>query len=233
MNPKSNCVKLFLVYRRLRLAKFYRLNEHIQASNLRVLDAAGLQLGILTKTEALEKAREEELDLVEIAPNADPPVARIIDFKKLRYDENKKEQAGKKGGGSLKELWLSPRIADHDLQVRLRRADEFLKSGNKVKLTVKYKGREMAHPEFGTNLLQKIVEKFGDRIEVEREAKFEGRKLSLIIAKGKGEKNPVDSSSKQNGENEDQQINTEKDEADRQGQAPEAESTGGGHSQNS
>ena len=147
--------------------------------------------------------------MVEIAPNADPPVARIIDFKKLRYDENKKEGASKKGGGELKELWLSQRIADHDLQVRLRRVEEFLKSGNKVKLTVKYKGREMTHPEFGYQLLQRIIEKFGDRIEVEKEAKFEGRKLSLIIAKGKG--------NKQNGENEDQQINTKEDETDRKG----------------
>jgi len=161
----------------------------------------------LTKTEALEKAKELELDLVEIAPNADPPVAKIVDFKKLRYDENKREQAGKKSsGGELKELWLSPRIADHDLQVRLRRANEFLKNGNKVKLTVKYKGREMAHPEFGHQLLQKIVEQMGDTVEVEREAKFEGRKLSLIIAKGKG--------IKQNAENEDEQINKQESQAD-------------------
>lgn len=157
----------------------------------------------------MEKAIEAKLDLVEIAPNADPPVARIIDFKKLRYDENKKEQAGKKsGGGDLKELWLSPRIADHDLQVRLRRADEFLKDGNKVKLTVKYKGREMTHPEFGHLLLQRIIAQFGDRIEIEREAKFEGRKLSLIIAKGKG---------KQNAEDENKQINKQENDADGKG----------------
>lgn len=172
-----------------------------------MLDSSGEQLGILTKIEALEKAKEQELDLVEIAPNADPPVAKIVDFKKLRYDENKKDQAAKKSsGGELKELWLSPRIADHDLQVRLRRANEFLKSGNKVKLTVKYKGREMAHPEFGHQLLQKIIEQMGDTVEVEREAKFEGRKLSLIIAKGKG--------TKQNAENEDEQINKQESQAD-------------------
>lgn len=139
------------------------------------------------KNDALNKARELDLDLVEIAPNADPPVARIVDFKKLRYEENKKERAAKKGGDSeLKELWLSPRIAEHDLRVRLDRTEEFLKDGHKVKLTVKFKGREMAHPEQGHLVLQKVLEHFGDRISIDREPKFEGRRLSLIIGKAKG-----------------------------------------------
>lgn len=147
----------------------------------------------MTKEEALEKAKTAELDLVEIAPNADPPVAKIVDFQKLRYQENKKEQAAKKGGGEdLKELWLSPRIADHDLQVRLNRTEEFLKDGHKVKLTVKFKGREMAHPEFGHLVLQKALEHLGDKVVVEREAKMEGRKLSMIIGKQKGGKNGED-----------------------------------------
>ena len=127
------------------------------------------------------------MDLVEIAPNADPPVARIVDFQKLRYQENKKEQkAGKNEGGELKELWLSPRIAEHDLQIRLDHAREFFKEGHKVKLTVKFKGREMAHQEFGHMVLQKALDKLGEEIAVEREAKFEGRNLSLILTKVKG-----------------------------------------------
>lgn len=170
------------------MAKFYRLNDNIQASSLRVIDAEGNQLGVLARTEALEKAKALELDLIEIAPNADPPVARILDFQKFRYDENKKEKAAKKGSSDsgLKELWLSPRIMEHDLNVRLKRADEFLEDGHKVKLTVKFKGREMAHPETGHKVLQKALEHFGDKVAIERESKFEGRKLSMIIGKAKG-----------------------------------------------
>lgn len=133
--------------------------------------------------------------MIEVAPNVDPPVARIIDFQKFRYQENKKEQASKKSSGSeLKELWLSPRIAEHDLLVRLKRAEEFLKEGDKVKLTVKFKGREMAHPENGHVVLQKALGFFGDKIGIERESKFEGRRLSVIIAKQKGDKNGQDES---------------------------------------
>ena len=142
-------------------------------------------------------------DLIEIAPNADPPVAKITDFQKFRYEENKKERASKKGSasGGLKELWLSPRIAEHDLKVRLTKTEEFLKDGHKVKLTVKFKGREMAHPEVGHRVLQEALSLLGDKVAVEKEPKFEGRKLSMIVGKGKGG---------QNAETEDKQISIEK-----------------------
>lgn len=153
-----------------------------------MIDSKGAQLGILTKIEALEKARELQQDLIEIAPNADPPVAKIADFQKFRYKESKKERAGKKGssGGELKELWLSPRIAEHDLKVRLARTEEFLKAGHKVKLTVKFKGREMTHQELGYQVLEEALTLLGDKASVEREAKMEGRKLSVIVGKSKG-----------------------------------------------
>lgn len=141
----------------------------------------------MTKEEALERAKKAELDLVEVASQADPPVARIVDFAKLRYQENKKDQSAKKsGGGDLKELWLSPRIAEHDLNTRLKHASEFLENGHKVKLTVKFKGREMAHPEVGHLVLQKALNYFSDKVAVERETKFEGRNLSVIISKTRG-----------------------------------------------
>jgi len=170
------------------LSKFYRINEHIQAPKLRVIASAGTQIGILTRAQALDKAKEEELDLIEIAPNADPPVARIVDFKKFKYEESKKERAARKGSSEtdLKELWLSPRIAEHDLGVRLKRADEFLKEGHKVKLTVKFRGREMGHQQLGYGVLNKALAYFGDRALVERESKFEGRKLTIIIGRNKG-----------------------------------------------
>ncbi len=136
----------------------------------------------------MEKARELEQDLIEIAPNADPPVAKIMDFQKFRYEENKKERASKKGtsAGELKELWLSPRIAEHDLKVRLTRTEEFLKDGHKVKLTVKFKGREMAHQELGHEVLREALSYLGGKVAVEKDAKMEGRKLSIIVGKTKG-----------------------------------------------
>ena len=154
---------------------------------MRVIDSKGEQLGVLTRAEALEKARQLGLDLIEIAPNATPPVARITNFQKLRYEEGKKERASKKGaGGDLKELWLSPRIDEHDLKVRLNRTEEFLKEGHKVKLTVKFKGREMAHQELGYRVLNEALALLGNNAGVEREPKFEGRKLSMIVGKTKG-----------------------------------------------
>lgn len=160
---------------------------------LRVIDPEGKQLGVLSKQEALDKARELQLDLVEIAPAANPPVAKIVDFQKFKYEENKKERGLKRGSseGGRKELWLSPRIAEHDLRTRIDRAQEFLKEGHKVKLTVKFKGREMTHPELGHNVLRQAFEILGEGAAVEREPRFEGRNLSVIITKHKGAKKEV------------------------------------------
>ncbi len=153
----------------------------------------------------MEKAKSEGLDLIEIAPNANPPVAKIANFQKFKYEESKKERASKRGSseGGLKELWLSPRIADHDLQVRLARVEEFLKEGHKVKLTVKFKGREMAHPEVGHKVIQEALASLGDKVAVEREAKFEGRRLTITITKSKGNQQAVTGGKKENGETKD------------------------------
>lgn len=158
---------------------------------MRVISDDGTQLGILSKDEAISKAKELGLDLVEVAPQAQPPVARIVDFQKFRYQENKKEQQARKNRSQIeiKEIWLSPRIAQHDLFVRLKRADEFLDEGNKVKITVKFRGREMAHPEVGFEVVQDALKYFGDKVAIERETKFEGRNLTTIIgvSKSRGE----------------------------------------------
>ncbi len=154
-----------------------------------MIAADGKLLGIITREDALKKAQQLGLDLIEIAPQAKPPVARILDFQKFRYEESKKERAARKGSDTtLKELWLSPRIANHDLMVRLKRAEEFLNEGHKVKLTVKFLGREMSHPELGHKVLQKIIDFLREKIIVERESRFEGRRLSVIIGKSRGEK---------------------------------------------
>lgn len=135
----------------------------------------------------MRKAQELELDLVEIAPTAKPPVAKILDFQKFKYDESKREQAAKKHAKDveLKEIWLTPRIAEHDLEVRLKRVDEFLKDGDKIMFRVKFRGREMAHPEFGFNLLKRIFESLGNKISIERDPKMEGRSITAIIGKFK------------------------------------------------
>lgn len=152
-----------------------------------MIDADGTQIGVISREEALKKALDQGLDLVEVAPNIDPPVARIVEFEKFRYKEEKKEQAAKKHAKDveLKEIWLSPRIAQHDLEVRLKRVNEFLEDGDKVKLTVKFKGREMAHPEVGYKVVEQALSYFGDKIIIERETKFEGRNLTTIIGYAK------------------------------------------------
>lgn len=171
------------------MAKFYRTNWNIQSPKLRVIDNEGNQLGILDKQDALNKAKELGLDLVEVASQADPPVARIVNFQKFRYEENKKDKTSRKdSAGGLKELWLSPRIEEHDIKVRLNRTEEFLKEGHKVKLVVKFKGREMAHRELGQKILDEALALLGDKVSVEREPKFEGRNLSIILSKSRGGK---------------------------------------------
>lgn len=146
----------------------------------------------------MSKAREQGLDLIEIAPNAKPPVAKIINFQKFKYEESKKERASRRGSseGGIKELWLSPRIDDHDLQVRLSRVEEFFKEGHKVKLTVKFRGREMTHPELGYKVIEEALSRLGDNVAVEREPKFEGRRLTLTITKSKGIKTNAETENK-------------------------------------
>lgn len=174
----------------VQIGKYFRINERIQALNLRVIGPEGTLFGVISREEALDKAKELELDLVEVAPNVSPPVARIVDFEKFRYKEEKREQAAKRNAKEveLKEIWLSPRIAQHDLEVRLKRASEFLEKGNKVKLTIKFKGREMAHPETGRRVAEQALTYFGDKINIERETKFEGRNLTTIIGPNKNAK---------------------------------------------
>lgn len=156
-----------------------------------VVDRDGNKLGVMSKTLALAKAKEAGLDLVEIAAQANPPVAKIIEFQKFKYEENKKEQAAKKHAKDveLKEIWLTPRIAEHDLQTRLRRVEEFIGENNKVMFRVKFKGREMAHTELGFQLLNRCLEVLGDKVGIEREAKLEGRSITLIIGRSRGQKN--------------------------------------------
>jgi len=164
--------------------KYYRTNERIFAHTLRVLGSDGKQIGVLSKFEALSKARELELDLVEIAPNAKPPVAKIIDFNKFLYQEEKKKKEEKKKAKSseTKELRLGPFMDDHDLQVIIKKATEFLQDNNKVKLVVKFKGRQIQHPEFGEKIIDRVAEALFHVSKIEKERHFEGRQLIAILS---------------------------------------------------
>lgn len=163
---------------------FYRRNERIFALTLRVLDSEGKQLGVFSKYEALSKARELGLDLVEVAPQAKPPVAKIIDFNKFLYqqEKKKKEEKKKSKASETKEIRLSPFIDQHDLEVMTRRARDFLNDNDKVRLVVKFIGRQITHPEFGRETLNKVISALSDISKIEREPHFEGKQLIVIIS---------------------------------------------------
>lgn len=179
---------MYKSYHQKQQGKYYRINFSIPDRELLVVDNKGNKLGVMSKAEALQKAREAGLDLVEIAAQANPPVAKIIEFQKFKYEENKKEQAAKKHAKDvqLKEIWLTPRIAEHDLQTRIRRVEEFIADNNKVMFRVKFKGREMAHTNLGFELLNRCLGLLGDKVGIEREAKLEGRSITLIIGRSRG-----------------------------------------------
>jgi len=169
---------------------FYRTNDRIFASELRVLDGEGKQIGVLSKYEALSKARSQGLDLVEIAPLAKPPVAKIVDFNKFLYQQEKKKKEEKKRAkvSQTKEVRLGPFMDDHDLQVSIKRSREFLTEGQKVRLVVKFSGRQIVHPEFGEQVLQKVIEEVSNVSKVEKERHFEGRQLISILSPEKHKK---------------------------------------------
>ena len=167
--------------------KFYRLNQQVQAPTLRVLDEENKQVGVLTREEALAKAVEMGLDLVEIAPAANPPVCKIIDYKKFRYLEQKRERESKKNQkhSDNKELWLGPFMSENDMQVRIGRAQEFLKDGHKLRLAVKFAGRQITHPEFGWQVLNRFIEALAEYGHVERSPKLEGKILATTLTPGR------------------------------------------------
>lgn len=173
--------------------KFYRTNDRIFASSLRVLDSENRQIGILTKTQALALAREQELDLVEIAENATPPVAKIVDFKKFLYQQEKKKQEEKKKTKTTetKEVRVGPFINDHDLEVVVRRARRFLEDGNKVRLVVRFRGRQITHPEFGQETLKKTIVQIEDVSKIDRDMHFEGKQLICLLSPARHAKQGV------------------------------------------
>jgi translation initiation factor IF-3 len=160
-----------------------RVNERIRVPQVRVIDAEGQQVGIMDTREALAAAREKGLDLVEVSPTSRPPVCRIMDFGKFKYEEAKKQRVAKKKQHSflIKEVKLRPKIDDHDFEVKLAATRKFLDQHHKVKLTIMFRGREMAHPELGERVMNRILAEIPDMGIVEHAPKLEGRNLSTVV----------------------------------------------------
>jgi translation initiation factor IF-3 len=146
----------------------------------------GERLGVMPINQALEAAREADLDLVEVAPTAVPPVCRLLDYGKFKYEQAKKERESRKGqhASVLREIRMRPKIDAHDLEMKAKNAEKFLKSGDKVKVTVMFRGREMVHPEIGRALLERVADQLKDVSVIERPPNMEGRFLSTILAPG-------------------------------------------------
>lgn len=173
--------------------KSTRLNGEIRAPQLRVIDENGQQLGILSRGEALRLSEERGLDLVEVSPNANPPVAKIVNWGKYNYQRTKQLQKSRKHAKAtdLKQMRFGLKISDHDLGVKLKKVADFLEAGNKVKIIIFYRGREMAHKELGFALAQKVIDYYGDSVTVEQSPQLAGKQLSFVIRSNRNAKTKV------------------------------------------
>jgi translation initiation factor IF-3 len=165
-----------------------RINEEIRAKEIRVVSADGEQLGIMQVRDALKVAQEKELDLVEVAPAAKPPVCRIMDYGKYRYEQSKREREARKKQRviEVKEIRMTPKIEEHDFQVKVKATQKFLKDGDKVKVMIRFRGREIIHADLGKTLLMQLFDSVRDGAVMEREPKIEGKSMIMILA-GKSE----------------------------------------------
>ena len=163
-----------------------RINREIRAPKVRVIDQDGNQVGVITIAEAWAKADAVGLDLVEIAPSADPPVCKVIDYGKYRYQLTKKEKEQKKGAHQVKvkEIKIKPNTDEHDLQTKIKHTREFIANGNKVRLTCTFRGREMMHTEIGMASIKRMIEEISDIATPEAFPKMMGRNLSVVVAPG-------------------------------------------------
>ena len=166
----------------------YRHNHQIRISPVRVIDQDENQLGVIPTDDAKKLARDAGLDLVEVAPNARPPVCRILDYGKWRYQQQKKDDKSKSKQSQLKEVkFRTVRIGDHDRDIKVNRARDFLDEGHKVQFTLQFRGREMAHQELGRDLLMKVKELLGDVAKVEQDLRMQGRRMGMVLAPEKKE----------------------------------------------
>lgn len=172
-----------------------RVNKQIKVPKVRLIDENGEQVGVVTTAEAMELAHQADLDLVEVVPTSNPPVCKIINYGKFRYDQTKREKESKKAQHQVKvkEIKVKPNIDDHDLMTKIRQARDFLVKGNKVKVTCTYRGREMAHPEIGEKVVERVRVELADVSTPEAMPKRMGRFLILVLAPGVKKKKDVSS----------------------------------------
>ena len=171
------------MFRRCTTISELMINEQIRDREVRLIGQDGEQLGVMPITEAMKLAREAELDLVKIAPTAKPPVCKIIDYGKYRYEQARKEKEAKKKQKTIeiKEVRLSPNIDENDLNTKVNAARKFIEKGNKVKVTLRFRGREMAHVESSKHILTDFAEKLSDIAVVEKAPKMEGRSMMMFL----------------------------------------------------
>ena len=160
-----------------------RANERIRAREIRIIGEDGEQIGVVSADKGLKLAKEKNLDLVEVAPNASPPVCRIMDFSKYKYEQEKKERLARKKQRivHIKEIKLKPNIEEHDYQTKLRNLKRFLDRGDKTKITLMFRGREMAHVDIGRNLMNRLMKDLSGVAQVERSPLLEGRFMVMIM----------------------------------------------------
>ena len=161
-----------------------RVNEAIQSSSVRVVGAEGELLGVMTLDQALEQADAVGLDLVEVSPNVEPPVCKILDYGKFKYQAQKKANEARKKQKiiEVKEIKMRPGIDEHDYQVKMKNVRKFLDNGDKVKMTIRFRGREMAHQDLGLKVLTRVREELDELIKIEQMPKTEGRLMVMVIA---------------------------------------------------
>ena len=164
--------------------KGQRINEQIRVREVRLIDDLGEQKGIVPTIEALRMAKEKDLDLVEVSPNANPPVCKILDYGKYRFEQEKKLRESKKNQKvlKLKEIRMQPKIGPGDLDIKAKHVQEFLEEGNKVKVTIRFRGRELAHTELGYDVLNEVLKRLTSAYVVEKQPAMDGKFMSMTIA---------------------------------------------------
>ena len=161
-----------------------RVNQEIVVPRVRLVDERGEMIGVVTRTEALQRATEAGLDLVEVAATADPPVVKILDYGKFKYEEQKRKNEARKKQKviEVKEIKLRPGIDDHDYEVKMRSMVKFIEEGDKVKVTMRFRGRELAHQELGMNVLMRVKDDLDEVAKVEQHPRMEGRQMTMVMS---------------------------------------------------
>jgi translation initiation factor IF-3 len=165
-----------------------RINERIRVPKVRLIDADGSQIGVVDTEQAMNMAREKDLDLVEVAPDARPPVTRLLDYSKYKYEQEQKAKQARKHQQqvTIREIKLRPKIAQHDYETKRGHVERFLKANSKVKVTIMFRGREQAHPERGRALLERLFEDVSDRAVIEQHPIQEGRNMHMMLGPSRG-----------------------------------------------